>query len=473
MNSGDNLLRDHQTVAKWLLILATVVAFGGMLGNGFVYDDGRQVLENPFVHNPHLWRRIFTGPVWSFEGAAAETNFYRPLHIFSHFFVWQVAGPNPAAFHLYQLVFYVLTVLLVYRVGQELLQNRVAAYAGGLLWALHPLHVEPVCWIASVPDCGCGLFFLLAFVIFLRGEKAAHRRWPWHVLGAFVYFLALLFKEMGISLPLLLAMYWFIVGDSHAWWRKILRGLPYVVAAAAYVGLRIAFLGHVSHSPHLWRISPRVAAAAVGLLGQHTKLFFWPTRLNDFRNFDFAGSLRSPWPWVALLVLVLALLLRKRDAAFCFLIWWWPVTLLPCLDVRQLSYPLVAERFSYLPSMGLSLAVSYFAIQIVPRWFRGRLPVRVLVPAVGVTLILFTVQDRRAVPRWRDNDTLWNYSYQVAPQTALVHVHRALDLQYRYNNLPGASEEYETAIKLNQESFIDLASVTYDCWIGLGQIASN
>ncbi len=472
LNRGDDLLRNHSVVAKWLLVLSTVVVFGGTLGNSFVYDDGRQVLENPFVRNPHLWRHIFTGPVWSFLGAAAETNFYRPLHIFSHFLVWQVAGANPAAFHLYQLVFYVINALLVYRLGRDLLQNHVTAFAGALLWALHPLHVEPVCWIAGVPDCGCGLFFLLAFVIFLRGEKTPERRWAWHALGALVYFLALLFKEMGISMPLLLAVYWFLMADAESWWRKGLRWLPYVTAAATYIGLRIVFLGHVSHARHLWRISPRIAAAAVGLLGQHTKLFFWPTDLNDFRNFDLTASLWSPWPWITLLVLGLAILLRKHDPALCFLILWWPVTLLPCLDVRQLSYPLLAERFSYLPSMGFSLAVAYFALHTLPEWFRNRRPARVLVPAFGLALVLFSVQDLRAVPRWRDNDTLWNYSYQVAPQTALVHVHRALDLQYRYNNLPGATQEYETAIKLNHAAFVALPSVTYDCLIGLGQIAA-
>jgi tetratricopeptide (TPR) repeat protein len=472
LNSGNKLLRAHPAVAKWVLVLATVVAFGGTLGNGFVYDDGRQILENPFVQNPRLWRRIFTGPVWSFQGAATETNFYRPLHIFSHFLVWQFAGPNPAAFHLYQLVFYILTVLLVYHLGQHLLQSNVAAFVGALIWALHPLHVEPVCWIAGVPDCGCGLCFLLAFLIFLRGEKASERRWTWHFLGAFAFLLALLFKEMAISLPVLLALYWFTMESDETWWRKSLRVAPYLAAAAFYIGLRIVFLGHISHAPHLWKVTSRVAAAGLGLLGQHAKLFVWPTELNDFRNFDFAGSLRTPWPWVTLFALGLVMLWRKRDPAFSFLVWWWPVTLLPCLDVRQLSYPLVAERFSYIPSMGLSLGVSYFALQILPEWLHDRRRTLVLAPVVGAILVVFTVQDLRAVPRWRDNDTLWNYSYKVASQTALVHVHRALDLQYRNHDLEGAAEEYQTAIQLNREAFINLVSVTYDCWIGLGQIAS-
>jgi tetratricopeptide (TPR) repeat protein len=140
--------------------------------------------------------------------------------------------------------------------------------------------------------------------------------------------------------------------------------------------------------------------------------------------------------------------------------------------VRQLSYPLLADRFSYLPSMGLSLAVAYFVLHTMPEAFRDRRPARILVPAFGLALVLLCVQDLRAVPRWRDNDTLWNYSYEVEPKSALVHVHRALDLQYRYNNLPGATQEYETAMRLNHAAFVELTTVTYDCLIGLGQIAS-
>jgi tetratricopeptide (TPR) repeat protein len=473
LDRWNEFLKRHRAVADWLLVLATVVVFRGMLGNTFVYDDGKQILENPYVRNPHLWRHIFTGSVWSFLGAAAETNFYRPLHILSHWIVWQVAGPDPAAFHLYQLVFYVLAVVVVAKLGRELLQNDLAAVAGALLWALHPLHVEPVCWIAGVPDCGCGLFYALAFLIFLRAEQNPGRRWAGHALGGFIYFLALLFKEMAISFPLLLGVYWFVFADQETWWRKGLRSIPYFAAAGCYLELRILVLGHLSHAQHLWNVPPRVAEAALALLGQHAKLFFWPAGLNVFRTFELAPSLHSPWPYLTLAVLAFAVILRKRDRVLCFLVLWWAVTLLPCLDVRQLSFPLLAERFSYLPSMGLCLAVAHLMLQTLPARFPSLRPARVLAPALGLALVLFTAQDLRSVSHWRDNEAMWNYSYRVAPQAALVHVHRALDQQYRYSNMPAAIREYEAATRLNHTAFVELSSVTYDCLIGLGQIAAT
>jgi hypothetical protein len=468
----DDLLRHHTAVAKWLLVLATVVAFGGMLGNGFVYDDGKQVLENPFVQNPRLWRRIFTGSVWSFQEARSAGNFYRPLHIFSHWLVWRLAGPNPAFFHLYQLILYVITVLLVYRLGRELFASHVASFAGALLWALHPLHVEPVCWIAAVPDVGCGLFFTLAFLAFLRAESATRGRWGWRLAAAAMLFTALLFKETALSFPVLVLVYWFVCGRQESWRQRILSWLPYVLVTGLYLAIRIRILGQISHAAHLWRISPRVAAAAAGLLGQHAKLFVWPINLSDFRVFELAPSLLSPWPWIALAAIGLAVG-RRRAPAVRFLILWWAVTLLPCLDVRQLSFPLLAERFSFLPSVGACLAAGWFLMKVLPDWLAHRPVVRLLVPALALVLVLYGWEDVEAVPRWRDNKTLYDYSYRVSPKSAVVHVQRALELQYRVNDIAGATREYEMAMHLGDLSFENTAQVTYDCLIGLGQIASN
>jgi len=473
MTRWNELLKNHRGVANWLLTLVVVATFRGMLVNGFVYDDGKQVLDNPFVRNPHLWTRIFTGSVWSFQGAAAETNFYRPLHIFSHWLVWRVAGPNPGAFHLYQLVFYVFAALLVYRLGRELCQNDVAAFTGALLWAVHPLHVEPVCWIAAIPDVGCGLFYMLAFVLFLRAASASSRRWMWHALAATAFAVALLFKEAAVSFPLLLLVYWFVAAKPGSRKQRAAQWIPYGAVAGMYLELRVMVLGHISHAPHLWRVTPRVLTAAVGLLGQHAKLFLWPIQLNDFRTFDPASSLHTVWPWATLAMIGLAVVLRRRDPVVRFLILWWAVTLLPCLDIRQLSFPLLAERFSFLPSVGACLAVAWVLTGVAPQRLLGQRRAYVLAPALGVALVLFVGEDLRAIPRWRDNDSLWNYSYNVSPQSALVHVHRALDLYYRNSDMAGAQREYELAMQLNRTSIVSFSGVTQDCLVGLGQIAHS
>ncbi len=466
----DELLKNHRGLAGALLFMVSFVVYAGSLADGFVYDDVLQILGNPFVRNLALWPRIFTGSVWSFHGGH-ETSYYRPLQILAYGLLYHSSGANPAAFHLFNLSLYAIGVSLVFRLGLELLQNGLAAFVGALLWILHPLHVEAVVWLASLPDVGFSLFYLAAFLLFLRAERADKHRAVRHGLAALVYFPALFFKEMALSFPLLLLAFWFFFPARESWRDRAVCSIPYAGATGVYLGIRVAALGHLSHAMHLWKVPLRVVGAAVGLLGQHTHLFFWPTHLNVFRTFDLASSLHSPWPWLTVLALVATCALPKREPVLGFLVVWWGVTLLPCLDVRQLSFPLLAERFSYLPSVGLCLAISWLCLIWLPR----RAPRLELAPAAlaGLALVmsLWLVQDLRAIPNWRDNDTLWNYSLQVSPSAGLVHANRGLKLQFRYGDLDGAAREYRTALRLNGASFQPLPVVTYDSYIGLGQIA--
>jgi hypothetical protein len=254
------------------------------------------------------------------------------------------------------------------------------------------------------------------------------------------------------------------------------RWLPYLAAVFVYLGIRIAIMGHFSTTAQVWKMEPRVVGAALGLLGQHAKLFFLPVHLNVFRTFDPRASLLSPWPWLAVLTLLGTLWLRKREPMLAFLIIFWLITLLPVLDYRQLSYPLLAERFSYLPSFGLSMAIAFLGLGCpsadgFPRWqsaWRGA----VIVPALFLLGCFWAFQDIRAIPNWRDNQILYSYSLRVAPDAGLVRVHHALVLQFVHGDLDGAAREYEAALRLNRASLVPLPGVTCDSYIGLGQIAN-
>jgi tetratricopeptide (TPR) repeat protein len=364
------------------------------------------------------------------------------------------------------------TGLVVFQIGREILGNDSAAFAGSLLWLLHPLHVEAVAWIASVPELGCGFFYLLAFRLFLRAERAEGSLALRHALAALAYLPALFFKEAAFSFPLLLIAYWFFFSDAaETWRRRAACWAMYAGAAAVYSAARVEALGHFSEARHLWKIQPKIIAAAIGLMGQHAKLFFLPVHLNVFHTFEPGPSLRSPWPWLTLLVLVAAVALPKRQKVLGFLIAWWLVTLLPCLDVRQLSFPLLAERFSYLPSVGICLALAYLCMVMLPEQLPHVRLAPVVLPVLGLLIGFWSFQDVRAVPNWRNNDSLFGYSLIVSPNAGLVHIHHGLDLQFREHDIEGARKEFETALRLNQTSFYPLPVVTNGSYIGLGQMA--
>ena len=472
----EDWLEKNRRAAAGLLVLVTFVVFSGSLDQAFVYDDEVQILQNPFILNSALWTHMFTGSVWSFKGPAFSTNFYRPLHIFSYWLIFRLAGPNPAAFHLFQVLLYAATVVVVYRLGCQLLKKNLVAFAGALLWALHPLHVEAVAWIGGLPDVGFAFFYLLAFGLFLRAERSPGNRLARHATAALALLPALFFKEMALSFPLLVLAYWFFLGSglpASDWRGRAVRWTPYAAAAMAYLLVRFAVIGMPTQAPLHWSDTPRIAVTALALLGEHARIFLWPVRLNVFRTFDVQTSLHSPWPWLILLVVVGAVTLRKRAPTLGFLVAWWAVTLLPVLDIRQLSVPFVADRFSYLPSVGPCLAMSCLLLASVPM----RLPSPRTAPAALAGLIVvmsfWGLQTLQAIPNWRNEDVLQSYSQRESPNAPLVRIAQAEILQFRYGDLDGAQREFEAALRLNAASPRPLVGVTYSCYVGLGLVAQR
>jgi tetratricopeptide (TPR) repeat protein len=470
IEQGKTWLAHHPRWAGALLALLTFVIYARTLSCQFVFDDIPQILENPFITNASFWRRIFLGSVWSFRGAGEHDNFYRPLQFVIYWLLYRANGPNPAVFHLFQLLLCAGTAWLVFLLGRELLGNDLAAWGGALLWALHPQHVETVTWVSALPDAGAACFGILGFRYFLRAEKAADGAWGRYALAALAYFPALLFKESALTLPLLVLVYWFFFPGSSTWKQKAVRWLPFGAAVAVYMAVRITALGGFSQAPEPFKFSRQILAAALGLLGQHARLFFWPVRLSAFRVFNLGPSLHSPWPWLVLLALVTAVFLRRGEPLLGFLVFWWLVTLAPCLDVRMVSFP-VADRFSYMPSVGLALAVAYLLLVKLPPLFPMTRLAPALAGAVALVSIAYAVQDVRLVPTWGDNVALWDYSLRASPDSALVHLFQATLLRTRDGNMPGAEREYQTALRLNRESVRPLAGIAYECYLGLGQIA--
>ena len=457
----------HRLLAGAVLAAATFAVFSGSLANGFVYDDNPQIIQNAFILNSHLWKQIFTGSVWSFQGG--KTNFYRPLQFACYWVLYRIGGPNPAVFHLLNLMLYAVSAWLVYRLARRFFRSEFVALTGALLWALHPVHVEAVAWISALPDVGFAFFTLLAVLWFVRAEQGSVRGLRFHALAATSFFVALFFKEMALSFPLLLLAYWFFLGKPESWFRRLVRWAPYLAATLVYMAVRHQVLGYITQGGHLWNITPRVAGAAVALLGQDTKILFWPVHLNVFRMFYLGPGLRSAWPWITLLVLAGTLWLRKREPVLAFLIAWWPIALLPVLDIRQLSFPLLADRFLYFPSVGPCLAVAYLLLDWLPR----RVALANIVPAVGcamgLAMILCGVQTLRAIPHWRDNKALIHYSLTQSPGSPLLHMARGVVLEYEHGDLKGALKEYNTAWRLNQQSSWPL-NLAHDYYLAVGRI---
>jgi len=141
-------LRSPTFVMPAILVVVALLLYAPALGGSFVYFDRFEIQGNPAVTTPTLWLQNFTYSAGN--TLAGRGYYYRPLYFLPYGLVYYFAGPQPLAFHLLQLIFFAATVWMFFRVGCELFDDTGLAFAGTLLWAMHPAHVEAVAWISSL-----------------------------------------------------------------------------------------------------------------------------------------------------------------------------------------------------------------------------------------------------------------------------------------------------------------------------------
>ena len=200
--------------ALWyvLLCVAAVAPYLNTLWNGFVYDDIYQVLGNPYIRSFRYLKQILTTSVWSFRYAAqGTTNYYRPLMSLDYLVLYQIYGPLAYGFHLANLLTHAAVVLLLFAVTKRLTGSKPLSFIAAAIFALHPVHVEAVAWVAAIPDLQLALFLLVAFWLYMDlGEAESKRWWTWPAL-VLTFSLALVCKEPAAAFPFIALAYEYFV----------------------------------------------------------------------------------------------------------------------------------------------------------------------------------------------------------------------------------------------------------------------
>src|SRR5262249_8341417 len=236
-----------------ILVLLSLALYAPTLRNGFVTDDGLQILQNSLVQEGKDLMRAFSADVWAFAhkddvNARSASNYYRPLQLLGYVAEYHFFGPNPMAWHLINTLLNGTVVALVYLLVCSF-DAPLLAFWAALIFASRPMHSEPVAWIAALPELLCALFLLLAVLFYHRSRRAASPL-LFLLLGTIWYLAALFSKEPAILFPAVLICYEFLypqAGPAQLR-RAVGRLLPFLVALAGYLMVRIYVLG--GFSPH-------------------------------------------------------------------------------------------------------------------------------------------------------------------------------------------------------------------------------
>ncbi len=464
-----------------LLLLLAVIPYINTLPNGFVYDDNNEVLTNPYIRNFSHVGDIFSTRILAHLGARGATNYYRPISILGFLICYKSFGLLPYGFHLANLLLHAVIVLVLFGLTQRLFRDRWLALTAAAIFALHPIHTESVAWVSGVTDLELTVFYLAAFWFFVAGARPQGTRSEWMQLGMVGTFtLALLSKEQAATLPLTAMVYeHFFRGDRNStdWRQKVSRYGTLWLLVVVYVLFRIRFFGAfapVRLTAHVSWYEAILSAAP--LAGEYLWKMIWPVRLIAFYPFHKSVTPLDPRVLAGVGALALcawafvALWRRQRRVSFGFI--WFFINIAPVLNSRWLGPNVFAERYLYLPSVGLCWVAAWGIRRIwdstaardlprndplsqrgsTARWASGWTRSHVVFGGVlGVVAALALVRIVIRNRDWRDDPTYYQVTLAEVPEAGSLHLN--LGAVYWNHMQPAAAErEWKEALKTSPDS---------------------
>ncbi len=464
---------SRSRISRWQLVLIACVAlicFFQTSGYSFVYDDNSQIVMNPRIRSFTNLPLVFTEHFWAFS-SVEKGNYYRPMLAVSFMLGYLFGGLSPAPYHWISIVMHILVSLSVFWVGWEYLGNQKVALFGALLFAAHPMHIESVAWIAGVTDVGCGLFYFVSLALYMYCRRTGKRGLLWLALAPISFFVALLYKEMAVTLPLMILAIDWTWGDASGLVRfkgSFRRLLPFVVVSLLYLGLRISVIGTFSRNMFAIPITlPDRLLTMLYFMGRYIMDLIVPAKQNVFQVFVPFSKL-SPGDWGIPLLLLLGALglfvyFFKRERKLAFLLLFVLLALVPVLNLGGIGQNMFTDRYLYIPSMGFCLLLP----AIAQRYIQQRNAQSFL--CSGIVLI-FAVLTLAGHPTWRNNKTLYRETIAVSPDASLMRGNLATIL-YLEGSLAEAKREYQAAIDADLRCFLQWPPTRVRSYIGLSTIA--
>ena len=451
--------RREQWIAP-LLFLASLALYATTILNGFVYDDELQILANPYVKSWRYLPQIFNTTVWSFIGAAGESNYYRPLMTLTYLLLWKAFGDLPFGYHLFNILLNALVVVVVYLTGKELFKSIPVGAVAAALFALHPIDTEPVNWIACIPELEATLFFLLAFLLYIRQRNLT---WKTQLGIIALYLAAMMAKEPALLLAPLLVCYEHFVREDHeqsSFHQKLSRYAPTCLVGLGYLILRRLLFGNLAPVLQHPDVGLREGAySAFALVNNYAHLLFWPMRLSAFHTFHASARMADlgvmPGLAIVLACLLSLALFYKRRPQFAFCVLWIGLTLGPVLNVRWMAANVLTERYLYLPSVAFCWLVGWVGVALWNAWPREPRLSAAWRALLALACLAIAYQFAGTILRrngeWRDDLTLYLTTLKTDPDSYVMHLNLGTTY-FAMHDFPAAERELKIALQLRPAS---------------------
>ena len=458
MNTTGDLVNEQRRVRWYLplaLLLITVVTaavYWPTLHNDFIdFDDDVYVTANMMVRQG----LSFKGLLWSLSTFHAAN--WHPLTWLSHMLDVQLFGMNPLGHHATSLLIHIANALLLCA-----LLHRLTGFVGrslvvALLFAIHPLHVESVAWVAERKDVLSTLFcFLTLWAYCGYAKKTTITRY----LSVVVFFaLGLMSKQMLVTLPLLLLLmdYWPLKrlvlsrceGSGTSLKQLLVEKIPLFVMS---VGAAFLILRAHASSKALFKAdeeslllhSGNAFLSYVKYIGN----MFWPVDLALFYPFEPAAVIALSVAGALVLLIGLTGLSVAQGKKRPYLVFgwlWYLITLLPVIGFVRVGGQALADRYTYIPLIGLFLVVVWGAAEVAGRWRKGIL---VVAGGAAIMMVILSLQTVRQIGYWKNSYSLYAHALAVVEGNWLAHNNMGILLS-QHNRNADAIVHFQESVRLN------------------------
>ncbi len=417
---GLSALLNRPVVLSVLLAVATLALYYPVHGHPFTdYDDRDYVTENPQVQSGVSWSTV----KWAFTTGTAAN--WHPLTWLSHALDCQLFGQDPAGHHDINVLFHTLNAVLLFWVLLRATGFAGRSFMVAALFALHPINVESVAWIAERKNVLSTMFFLLAL--------GAYR---WYVAQpgvrrysavAVLFALGLMSKPQIITFPFVLLLwdYWPLermfprgersntdpemagVGHQITLFRLIVEKIPLFVLAAGSAVITL----HVQHLARMWYSRHSRVENAILSYALYLKDAIWPRRLALFYPHPDFLSWWSITLSGSILLAISTLVILGRRHRYLPVGWFWFLgTLVPMLGIVQVGAQAMADRYAYISFLGLFIMACWGAAELASR---QHLPAPVLALISLVLLLVLSGVARRQINYWQSDETLWAHALRI------------------------------------------------------------
>ena len=428
----------HITLISFIIVLITLTAYGNVRLYKFInFDDDIYVTENQIVKKG----LTLHGVKWAL--GFNESGYWQPLSWLSHMLDIEVYGLDSGGHHITNLIIHLANTLLLFWVLFRMTGSVYRSAFVAALFAVHPLNVDSVAWIAERKNLLSTFFWMACLFLYCRFvERPVLSR---YMLTLVIFALGLMAKPMVVTLPFvfLLLDYWPLRRTSHTQLRDthinkpeedqaaghkidhfklIIEKIPFIVLSFGSVWLSILSTRHINNmvSENAVPITLRIANALVSYLSYIAKMI-WPFQLSVYYPFPQSVPL---WQVVGsgfllLAVTSLCLLNLSRRPYFAVGWFWYLGTLVPVIGIVQGGlWPAMADRWSYIPLIGLFVIIAWGASDMAARWRHGKTALTVVAVSAICCLSLVT---RTQLQHWESSLTLFRHALEVTEKNPVAH----------------------------------------------------